>query len=293
MQPKGWIFLKVLLNKYHPMGAEAVLQALPKEHQSILSVENKQITANCPEKGIPHPIKSIEKIHYSWLAPLVLNSPEPLLPAIVNIFPPKTREKLKRYLNIPTLPKIKPAESIKTMFLYKICAALKQTEILPYDFLPETPLKPLGNWSKEELVELLYILGVYDLVGEVRQIIDKTTVQKLYKVLSLSQSKFLRNCLHQKEKIVSPPLGIKNWDGDKKKLQNLLLERGLMRLGKSLHGEHPDLVWIITHTLDSGRGKLLSRIYAKDSTVITHALQQQTIAAMKFLLEHKEGISSE
>jgi hypothetical protein len=125
---------------------------------------------------------------------------------------------------------------------------------------------------------------MHDLSESIRHIVDKNQLKAIYNCLSPRKQQFLRMCLHQKEKITAPKLEIGRWDGDKKKLEQILHKRGLLRLGKALCGQHPQFFWYITRTFDTGRGAALARYYQEEPIPeISPLLIQQVLSLINFL----------
>ena len=127
-------------------------------------------------------------------------------------------------------------------------------------------------------------LGLHDLAFEVRQIVNRNDLRNIYACLNPKQFYYLKICLNQKDKIISPKLQIDPSQFDKKKLKQILHLRGLSRLGGALCGLPYDLVWTIAHQLDSGRGLILMNHYkAEADAKVASLLKHQVINLMNFL----------
>jgi hypothetical protein len=91
-------------------------------------------------------------------------------------------------------------------------------------------------------------------------------------------------CLHQKEGITGPKLRIDPTKEDPSLLKRAIHRRGLLRFGKALCGQHPDFVWYIARTLDTGRGQLVLEAYKPESEPkVTLLLKNQVLNLMNFL----------
>jgi hypothetical protein len=281
MQAKGWIMLRVLLNRYHPNFPPSLLQALPQ--QEIDAVNKLEITSKNPAEAILSPAEELKKIHYSWLTSYLEKIPMQILEPTIHSLSPEQAAKFSVQFEIP--PLAKPiAQPIKTYLLLKLFNAVKPPEILPVEFLPQTHLSCLARLSKNQLIELIDYLGIYDLTEEVRHIIEKEKLKKLNVCLDQKQKTFLRICLHQREKVAAPPVNLKQWDGSQATLRKLVHVRGLLRLGKACCGQHPDLMWHISHHLDIGRGKeVIKNFSSAPIPGVTAALIQQVLSVMDFL----------
>lgn len=284
MQAKGLAMLRVLLNRFHQKATEATLRCLPPEDAK--GVFQQQIPSNNPALALTQPEELIAKMHYSWLLPGLEALPKPMQTPLLSALPKMASEKLQALLGYNSTPTPQPALAppVQIFLLHKLYALIEKSTPLPLDFLPQTPLAPLVALDKAQLVEVVDLLGIYDLTEEVRQIINKDRLKKIYACLGQKQRQFLRVCLHQKEKISASPLGLEQWQGDPKEFARLLHNRGLIRLGRALCGQHPDFIWYLTHTLDKGRGNLLKTYYEPSMIPhITPILLQQVISLLNFL----------
>ena len=281
MQARRWMMLRVLLNNFHEGNPDAILEKLPPEEAQKASECRSSLQDYSP--AIAMPIEILNKIHYTWLEPIFQKIPESLHAFILAALPVPQAAKLGKLLNKAPVENALGAP-VKGFFLDLFYRQFKNPEVLPLEFLPKSPLDVLMNISKEELVELIDLLGVYDLAEEIRHIIDKNVLKTLYLCLSPKKQQFLRICLHHKDKLTSPKLELEHWQGDRQKLELLLHRRGLHRLGKALAGQHADFVWHLTHKLDTGRGEALAKYYTKEEIPgVTPALIQQVFNVLNFL----------
>jgi hypothetical protein len=282
MQPKSSIMMRVLLNRYHPKFPNSLLQSLPNEE--INAITNQEIGSNNAALSLTQPIDLIRRIHYSWMESAFHDLPKAIHASIVASLPEPQKTKLRKLLHLPADVDENLSQPLKTFFVNNLYSKIKDPSVLPLEYLPRTQLSILPKLEKPQLVELINFLGLFDLAEEVRFMINKTEVKKLQTCLNPKQRQFLYQCLHHKEKIASTPLDLKKWDGDCKKLEVLLHKRGLLRLGKALCGQHPDLLWHITRILDTGRGTILASYFTPQAfSGVTPALLQQVINLIEFL----------
>ncbi len=282
MQNKSVFLLKILLNRYGKGPAESVLKTLPEE--IVKQIAQVSILANDPKPLFEQPLKLLYKMHYSWLMPHIQKFPKEIHPAIISSLSKHQCDRLKVLLNLKG-EILAQASLVKSYIVHSLYHFIKgTTEVLPPEYLPPSSFISLGNWEKRELVELIEFLGIHDLSEEMRRILDKKILKNAYNCLSLKEQQYLRKCLHLKEKIATPSLGLDKWKGEEEKLKSVLQTRGLVRLGKGLSGDHPDLIWNIAHTLDIGRGQTLLKYYSETAIPgITAALSQQVSNLMNFL----------
>lgn len=280
MDKRGWMMLRVLVNRYNAKAGNALLRFLPESELKAVTALDIRSTDLAPM--LQQPQKSLHHIHYSWIQPLLEQFPDQLKPVLIASLLPEQ----KRGFKTPSLPAV--SDLVKTFMLTQLYHLLKINEHFPIEYLPETELSPLANWSKSEIVNLIDFLGLYDLASEVRQIVNRDHLKNIYSCLTPQQLAYLKLCLHQKEQLTSPKLGIDPSKQDCERLKQVVHRRGLLRLSKALCGQHPDLVWHMTHTLDMGRGAILIKEYQpKALPKITQILKEQVLSLMNFLKTSK------
>lgn len=276
MDTKNWMMLRVLINRYNPKTKDALLKFLPQEErQAVLA---QKITSNDLMPILKHKQKCLELFHYSWIKPLLEKYPSNLHPIVIASLSAEQKVGLQgaKYQTV--------SPPVKTFIVNQIQSSLEIDQHLPLEYLPQTDLTLLAHWQKSQLIEIIDFLGLHDLANEIRYIVDRNHLKNIYTSLTPKQFYYLKVCLLQKEKITSPKLGIDPSKQDKAQLKQILHRRGLIRLGRALCGQHPDLVWYIAHILDTGRGKFLLKDYQIDPLPkITAILQQQVINLMNFL----------
>ncbi|WP_039356208.1 hypothetical protein [Candidatus Protochlamydia amoebophila] len=275
MDKRGWMMMRIFINRYHLKGREILLKYLSTEEAQALQSQTIRSTDLSPL--LYQPQNLLRRMHYSWIAPLLENFPERLYPLVKAAL---TSEQASGLQNAQSLTLSKP---VKTFIINQLYSFLKADERLPYDYLPETDLSELGTWNKDKLTLLIDFLGLHDLAVEVRHIVDKNHLKNIYACLTPKQFYYLKVCLHQKEVLSVPKLGIDPSLKDCTKLKRIIHQRGLFRLSKALCGQHPDFIWYLAHTLDTGRGKLILNAYQKESIdKVTPFLKGQVINLMNF-----------
>lgn len=285
MQSKTSTFLKVLINRFHPGINPSYLKCLPQDEvkEALAEVTFSQDTS----LALSWPSDLILKTHYSWLAPYIDKLPKNLKVLTLNALTEEQSKGVKQLLKIdsaatPLSPKIKN-------FLLGRLYAQWQPEGIPEEYLPTSNLGELFELTKSELVDLINLLAMYDLSEAIRHIVDKKNLKALYLCLSPQKQRFLRICLHKKEKLAAPKLDIGKWDGSQSQLNAILHRRGLLRLGKALCGQTPQFFWSVVHTLDTGRGNALTEYYKEEPIPgITPLLVQQVITVINFIKPKSE-----
>jgi hypothetical protein len=276
MDKRGWMMLRVFINRYNPKAGNALLKFLPQDQLTAVTALDIRSTDLTPI--LQQPQKSLARLHYSWIQPLLGKFSDRMQPVVMAALTNEQMAGLK--ISSP----VAISDVVKTFILSRLYHLLKIGEHFPVEYLPETELSPLAQWTKQQLVNLIDFLGLYDLASEVRHIVNRNYLKNIYTCLTPKQFHYLKLCLHQKEQLVSPKLGIDPTKQDCPRLKQIIHRRGLLRLGKVLCGQHPDLIWHIAHTLDTGRGNILLKEYQHEaSPKITPILKQQVLNLMNFL----------
>src|SRR4051812_41457364 len=109
MDKKGWMMLRVLINRHNPKAGEGLLKFLPKEEaQQVL---NQEIQSLEIEPILYQPQKILERMHYSWIKPHLEKFPKALQPVAVSAL---AKEQAEGFTSIRPI-KISPP--VKTFFI--------------------------------------------------------------------------------------------------------------------------------------------------------------------------------
>jgi len=281
MESKDWIMFRILLNRFHPKQSDIFLKNMPEGDAN--NVLNQKLISDDVSKLLTQPESLIEKIHYSWLLDTFKKIPTSLYPSLLASLPQSHVKGVAKAFDIP-INKANVSPPIKRFLINTLYKQFEKKEILPIEFLPENQLSILTSFSKQQLVKLIDYLGLYDLAEEIRHIVEKKLLKNIYSCISLKKQQFLKNCLNQKEKLVTPRLDLENWNNDSQKLEKIIHKRGLIRLSYALSGKHPDFIWHLIHLLDSGRGSIVASYYKTEELPgVSQALSMQVINVINFL----------
>lgn len=276
MDKRSCMMLRVFINRYNPKAGNALIKFLPEEEAEAVMSQDIRSTDLSPILKQPH--KSIAALHHSWIQPALKNFPDSLQSTIISALTPEQIAGLK--VNSPTTL----SNVARVFILNQLYQQLDVANHLPVEYLPETEFNFLARWTRAQLIEIADFLGLYDLATEVRHIVNRNYLKNIYTCLTPKQFYYLKVCLHQKDKLVSPKLGIDPTKQDCAKLKQVIHRRGLIRLGRALCGQHSDLIWHIAHTLDMGRGSFLLKEYQpKELPKVTQILKQQVLSLVTFL----------
>ena len=280
MKPKSWMMLRLLMNRFHKGKDKALLEGMNQGDQQM--VLSQGITSSDLTPAFLGQRKKLGMIHYSWIAPNISNLPKQKIPLVLSLLPEATAAKLREFLKL-NIPLVKIPTPFQDFLFNRVKGLLKLEEVTPLEYLPENSLMPLTKLKKAELIDLIDFLGVYDLAEEVKRIVDRNKLKMIYETLTPKKHDFLRQCLHLREKLVTPKLNLEQWDGDHEKLNKVLYQRGIIRLGYALSGQSSDFIWHITHTLDVGRGShLLKHCNKEEIPSVTASVILQVLNVIKY-----------
>ena len=250
--------LKALLCSFYPSSYQDFYRFLPQETvEDLNSLEEPLLDL----KRLFSEKRWMEKIHYSWFLPFLETLPPESLPFFLYLFPKDEKKELQALLHVEQEKK----PSFPLFLLSTMYKQIYPSEMLPRELFKKTDMDRLFKLSKKELILLVDLLGMYDLAVEMRQIVDKTLLQKIHGALSRDQHAFLQFASKQSIKWTPPKLNLTGWDKDAKKLRNLLHYRGLFRLAMATYEEEENFKWHLCHQFDIGRGKVLLKFYAGKS----------------------------
>jgi len=272
--------LKAFLSRCDPEKKRALERFLPEGERLRLEEMPTFVEEVTPE-GFSNG-GMLEKVHWSWFLPTLKTYSEEEQKLFLSSVSPYAAKNLAHALGLSSY-----AQEISVVakgFLRKILLSTlvgPHDRLLPVDYLPPTPLKPLLGLSKKELTRLIDLLSLHDLAAELRQIVETKILKKIYSLLSEEERKFLKNAMAHKEPFILTRIGLDRWDGDEEALRLLLHRRGLARFAAALSGQDPDFIWYICHQLDIGRGNALFKLCAKEPV---HGVTDAVIRQIEELL---------
>ncbi len=225
----------------------------------------------------------LAQIHYSWWSDAVQSCPPRLHPFLIALLEGKERERMEQMMGCQA--DVHPLSPFaKRYYQQLLFARLYQPGLPPFSALPSSPFLPLGRQSKDSLLEVFDLLGLYDIAEEILQIVDKNNLAALYSCLSPKKRAFLKRCLQHKERVSLSRLGLEHWSGEKKRLDAAIHRRGLFRFGKALQEESPSFLWYLLHRLDRGRAKIIEQYcQEKGNDKVRDILRKELLAVMQFL----------
>lgn len=285
MDDKSALMVGLLVNRFHRNAPEQFLKKFPNDVTDKISLGD--LPTDDPTLCLESLSERVQLIHYSWLLPFFQDLTPALRSPFLSLLSSRQQQGIGKALKQSLGGSLAP--SILSFLTENLVLKLNINRLLPRSCLPQTSLTILAQFSKDQLVELIDYLGIYDLSEEVKTILDKKYLKNIYSCLPPKRLKFLKLCLHLKTRIMSSRMGLHHWEGKCEDLLALLHRRGLTRLTKALVGQHPDLIWYISHILDTGRGKIIAdQANLKENPSVTAGLIQQVQNALNFI--NKEGL---
>lgn len=285
--PKKSLYLKLLLNRSQKGAQDPALKFLPQKSKEE-ALKHPTLDTNL-NLAIIFPPDYLDKIHYSWLKKALEELPKEEAPYYLSALNKKKRDEILRIY--PIGKEVQESKGfVKSFIQKKWIEKLVPPDFIPLPFLPKSELDPLYALTKNDLIELISFLGLYDLAHEMKKVVDTKLLKGIYGNLSPQKIEYLKTLMQQKEKISTPKFDLKDWSGDIKELENRLHKRGLRRLHIALAKEPPSKKWLITRTLDTGRGQILLEALHEDvNPHIIATLTGQVLDTLKFLGKVNRG----
>lgn len=279
--PKKSLYLKLLLNRSQKGAQDPTLKFLPqKSREEALKHSTLETKLDL---AVVFPADYLNKIHYSWLKKALEELPKEEAPYYLSALDKKKRDEVLKIF--PLDKEVQESTGfVKGFIQKKWMERLVPPDFVPLPFLPKSELDPLYALNKSELTELISYLGIYDLAHEMKKVVDTKLLKSIYGNLSPKKVEYLKTLLSQKEKISTPKFELKDWNGDIKELENRLHKRGLRRLHLALAKENHSKKWLLTRTLDTGRGQILEEsVHEEINPHIISTLTGQVLDTLKFL----------
>ena len=261
----------------------------PTERQAVLSVPK---TYGDPLKSQEDPAHLLNWIHASWISPFLRTMAEKEIGLfLASLSHERAATVGKDLLFSGPLPVLSPlGKTFLQSTLVRYLTA-EVDDLLPRECLPESPLNDLLTLSTDTMVEFLDLLGLHDLAVEVKQIIDKQKLAKIYDILSENQHHYLKILLQSPEPVAFTPIGLFNWNGDKEKLKMLIQQRGANRLAKALYGQDVSLNWYVLHRFNVEKALLIRKLSTTlDNPRASQLLIQQVIELINYIQQGNPNV---
>ena len=226
----------------------------------------------------------IDTVHYSWFIPLLNIYSDEESSLFLLALKPSYRKSLLNLLNLKeTKDEIHPTliAFLKEILLRSLIK--KEDALLPINCLFDSKLNILLTLGKNKLIKLIDLLSIYDLAKELKYIVEKKKLKKIFSYLKNHEKDFLKTILHYQEPFSTQRINIEQYSDEKTKFRNLLHRCGLLRLSIALSGESIDLIWYVCHYLDIGRGNyIFKECKTKKIANISKTITEQILQIINF-----------
>ncbi len=269
------VVLKTLANHFYQHDASQLFELLPEEE--CTAVTDAAIVQQSPSHFVLYNSSLLLSIHYSWLESVFKSCSKELWPWLLHCVDTRAVPRLEKLLDTRACPEPPPQFAMSTL-VKKLYQQVLYESMTPKFALPAGSLNHLLDLSKDQLMELIDLLGFHDLANELRVVVDKNLVRKIYSLFTVKQRKFLNHCLRKKPVIASQGGALMDQVKSSANLKHLLHKKGLARFSMAMAGEHPSLLWYISRRLDTGRGSsFLKCASGNKQPRVTKALIPQVI----------------
>ena len=260
--------------------SDELLRFLPKAQTEAL-----QSLPTPPEGFNPKTLLSADQwsqpIHFSWFSQTLKEYPPTVQSIFLGVLPTSQTQNVREMLSL-SFPAKHVAPFLRPFIHDVLRKTMQDTDLVNEQHLPASSLNCLLQIERKQLIQIADFLGLYDLAADLRQVVDKELLGKIYRALSSEQLHFLHYCSKQPLKWVSAKLGLLAWDGSKKQLNHLLHYRGLIRMAKAIYQEDPSFKWHLLHRLDTGRAKIIQKeLYQKQDPALAPYFKNQVLHVAK------------
>jgi len=276
--------LKVLLNQYQNPAATALMRYLPGEVVDQLRLQ--KLTCEDASRLFVDERAALSQFHYSWIYDVIKQFPSEIHPFLMAVLPDNHVAVLSQLMKLsPSNLQRYPVPG-GNYFIHELYQRIEGAqEVVPVDLLPDMPLTRLLEVNRDFLLEMIDLLGIFDLAAKVKQIVNTVELKKITDCLSPLKQKFLRILISKVDNLQMPPIDLTKWNGEAMQLQKIIHRRGLYRLSLVLSAYPPDFVWHLTHRLDTGRAGIIHRYYTEKENTNVSTLSDQILFIMNALTQ--------
>lgn len=242
-------FLAILKGLLKRENKEYLVSFLPLEEEEKIKEEE-------PSSFEEKEYYFFNSIHYSWFIKTLSGFSKKEIGYFLPLFHKMQASAIEKEFQSGTIT----TPDIVQIFLKKELEESLGYMPMPTNYLPASPLNKLIFKTKQELVECIDFLSLYDLAFELHRLINPKIIKKVTDLLPKEKLAFLKTIRSSSS---LQPLNLEKWNGEGNSLKKILHNRGLNRFGMALSSQHRDLTWYICHILDVGRGTILLDISSK------------------------------
>lgn len=218
-----------------------------------------------------YPKEILSHLHQSWFEDVVACCPKYLRQIGLQAIQEEMGVAKKRF-----------SEPVRRFLLQKVLSQWPEKDISGESV---AQLDFLKTCTGEELETLADLISVYDIVEDVRKIVEKKKLQLLFARLSPMQQKYLKQLLQGKKYPHSSAIDLKAFlQEERQQATEKLRLHGLKKIGRVLEGESQALVWLVLHRMDKKLAQLIQK--GKETPEVPYdlpLLQKQFIHAFQFV----------
>ena len=252
------LFFRALVERFPNPILPAVLEAAPETIASQLRTFPER-AGIAPELLVAAPRRLFLSIHPSWREEIVKRCPKAFQPRIQAVLQGAHEHE----------------DPVALFLLDHLISQWPDKDVQGVEAIEETPLRWLADCDERQVNTIAELLAVHDMVDIVRQIVEKKILQKILLPFTPLQQRYLRVLLRRPARVASLNKELLSLLCDEpEKAKNRLMKRGIERLGQSLQGAPPLLVWHVLHHLDQKQAQMLSKIMG-------HAASESEISAAR------------
>src|SRR3972149_9299419 len=158
----------------------------------------------------------IDIVHYSWFLPIMKIYPEDEANLFLHSLNKEQKKSIHKNLNIKANEDVlnKEAKKFFKSLLVKILIK-KEDSLLPLDYLPDSEMNILLNFTKAKLVDLIDLMSMYDLAKELKMVVMTSSLKKIHSYLSEREKIILKKANEYKDPINSKNLMLERYLDDK------------------------------------------------------------------------------
>ncbi len=185
----------------------------------------------------------LELIHPAWIDQALSQCTPPIDPYL-SVLPSEVQESLQ---NIYNIPKNNALTSLAREFFQEELHRhiLGNFSFFSPDTLPPNPLNKLLPLTPLFFEKYCRILGLFDLVVELKQMINPHLLRQMDTYFSDLEKKCIHNFMKKPDLLKFTPLKLNHWKGEIDELYKVLYFRGLNRVAKGLYDAPDELLWYI------------------------------------------------
>lgn len=291
MRTPSQIIFKAFLDGCDFEKRESLLRFLPDSDIEVLahlSPPFKDLSGGLAGEDV-----LLDSFHTSWFEASLRTLAASDLALVLAAFSPAQQTQLSQDIGFSnTLPTLTPSgRTYLRSFLFN---EIKKDALplLPIECLPKTPFNTLLYFSYKQKLKLIDLLSMFDLVIEIKHIIEKPKLTQITTTLSEEERILLTKLSKQKEGPHFKSMNLNQWDGSPDTLKALLRQRGINRLSKATFGSDPSFQWILCHQLDTTSTALFQKLHTSlKNPEATKTLQEQILSLIEIFQDQhpKEG----